>query len=122
MGSLVTPEHLHNFHREIKMIFQMLDIDNSNALRMDEFVEGLLRITDSSTVGDRHVLIRMERLCASIALASGIYPRDGWRNKWESNQRKLEKVFRALDVDGDGYIDVEELKKLFSVSIEDQGG
>ena len=25
-------------------------------------------------------------------------------------------------MDGDGYIDVEELKKLFSVSIEDQGG
>ena len=56
----------------------------------DEFVDGLLRVTDGSQVNDRHMIIRMEKLCSAIASANGINPRSGWREKWDDHALKLQ--------------------------------
>ena len=48
MGLITNQENLNNFDREIAFLFNMLDADGTGWLDMDEFVEGLLRITDGS--------------------------------------------------------------------------
>ena len=37
---------------------EVLDVDGSDTLGIDEFVQGLLRVTESSLIQDRHILVR----------------------------------------------------------------
>ena len=84
-GLIMNQQNLHNFDREITFLFNMLDADGSGWLDADEFVEGLLRVTDGSVQNDRHLIMRVEKLCSSIASAMGIAPRGMGRDpreKW----------------------------------------
>ena len=47
-GLIMNQQNLHNFDKEITFLFNMLDADGSGWLDADEFVEGLLRVTDGS--------------------------------------------------------------------------
>ena len=47
------------YKEAVSKIFAVLDVDGSDSLGIDEFVEGLLRVTEPSN--DRHILVRPGR-------------------------------------------------------------
>merc|ERR1719326_1002382 len=53
------------FCQDIQYLFQDLDVDQSGCVQKDEFIQGLMRVSESTTLADRHILVRLEKLCMS---------------------------------------------------------
>ena len=60
------------FEENVTRLFQDLDTDNSGMVKREEFVQALMRVTEGSSIQDRHLLVRLEKLCLAIATAAGV--------------------------------------------------
>jgi Ca2+-binding EF-hand superfamily protein len=118
MGNITSKVDMHNFDREIAFLFNMLDADGAGWLDVDEFVEGLLRITDGSVQNDRNLIMRIEKLCSSMSAALGIVPRGQWRKKWKEHAVTLEGLFDTMDEDGNGLLSREKFNTFMQRSLK----
>ena len=60
--------HQKRFRDQLERLFHALDTDASGFVEIEEFVDGLQRITEQTQVNDRHVLARIDKLCPAHAL------------------------------------------------------
>ena len=63
---------MRHYEQTVDRVFSLLDVDGSDTLGIEEFVTGLMRVTESSPIQDRHMLIRLDKLATSIANSCGV--------------------------------------------------
>ena len=115
-GSVALAYDMHQSQiRDVRKLFQSVDIDGSGALSKSEFTEAMLILCgpDKLTVEDCSLIFsRMDVNCDDQItftefLAASLNPQ-------ELDIDELSRAFSLLDCNGDGYISAEELAKLYN--------
>jgi hypothetical protein len=52
---------------EVERLFHEIDTDNKGSVRIEDFVFSFLHMTEFSAIWDRHLMLRIEQLCKSVA-------------------------------------------------------
>merc|ERR1719399_462389 len=122
MGAHISEDMIPQYQEAIAQLFSVLDVDGSESLGIDEFMSGLLRVVEGSTTADRHMLVRIDKMCENIAGACGVGSKLGdAASSRAAREKKLQAVrmlFQELDTDGDGVLSRDELE----VAIDPKSG
>ena len=122
-GNIAVAFGLHESQTtSIRNLFQTVDVDYSGSLSKDEFTQAMLILHDNKS-GDSSKGELTPADCALIFDAMDVNRDDqitfteflaATLNPEVIDIEELSQAFKLLDVDNDGYISVEELKKMYS--------
>jgi calcium-dependent protein kinase len=108
----VIAEHLGGEEIEgLKEMFQMMDTDDRGAITFENLKAGLLRIGSHLTEAEVRLLMEAADLDGNGTLDYGEFVAATIHLQRLDNDEHLHKAFNFFDVDGSGYIEMDELRE-----------
>ena len=106
--------------QEVEDVFKIIDENESGTIDIDELGKGLRCLGLNPTNSDLKNLLdehdKNNDQVLNLDEFAELYAK--YTQKFYSVENELAEEFKKLDVNGDGYIDVEELKKVLSFGDE----